>query len=236
MSGQVAIVTGGARGLGREIVSALSMCGYLVCINYFESREDADMLVSELGDKAMAVRADVADCEQAAAMCRRVSDNWGRVDILVNNAGTTRDSLLIKLKEEDWDHIMAVNVKGVFNMMKSAVAFMKEGGHIVNISSYSGLKGKAGQAAYSASKAAILGLTKTAALELAESGIRVNAVLPGYMPTHMGISAAGALEAARKESMLHKLSDPKEVARFISYLVTTNCITGQTFILDSRII
>ncbi len=131
---------------------------------------------------------------------------------------------------------MAVNIKGAFNLIKSFVPIMNNGGHIINISSYSGLKGKAGQAAYSASKAALLGLTKTAALELGSHGIKVNAVLPGYMATSMGRAAAGALKVAAFDSLLNTLSDPREVARFIAYLTTTDSITGQTFIFDSRIV
>jgi NAD(P)-dependent dehydrogenase (short-subunit alcohol dehydrogenase family) len=129
---------------------------------------------------------------------------------------------------------MAVNVKGAFNVMKACVPLMKNGGHVVNISSYSGLKGKKGQAAYSASKAALLGLTKTAACELAPGNIRVNAVMPGYMPTGMGTAAYDAVEQAKAESLLNCLSDPREMAQFIAWLVTTKTITGQTFVFDSR--
>jgi 3-oxoacyl-[acyl-carrier protein] reductase len=236
MNGRVAIVTGGAGGLGREIVIALSMAGCRVCVSYLNSQEEADAIVAGLVEDATSERADVVDYGQVVRMCRRVFELWGSVDIVVNNAGITRDSLLVKHSEEDWDRVMAVNVKGVFNVIKACAPLMKEGGHIVNISSYSGMKGNTGQAAYSASKAAILGLTKTASLELAAHGINVNVVLPGYMHTSMGTAAAGALETAKQNSMLHKLSDPREVAQFIAYLVTTTSITGQTFILDSRIV
>jgi NAD(P)-dependent dehydrogenase (short-subunit alcohol dehydrogenase family) len=169
-------------------------------------------------------------------MVNRVVDKWGGVDIVVNNAGVAKDRLLIKQSEEDWDSVMVVHVKGALNLIQSCVPHMNHGGHIINISSYSGLKGKEGQAAYSAAKAALLGLTKSAALELATRGIKVNAVLPGYMFTGMGSAATDSLELARRESLLHTLSDPLEVARFIAYLVTTKTITGQTFIFDSRIV
>lgn len=236
MNERVAIVTGGAVGLGREIVIALSQSGCRVCVNYHSSGEAAAKLVSELGAKAMAVQADVGKRDEVAAMVHRVVDQWGRVDIVVNNAGVTRDALLIRQSEEDWDSVMAVHVKGAFNLIQTCVPRMNGGGHIINISSYSGLKGKKGQAAYSAAKAAILGLTRAAAVELAAHGIKVNAVLPGYMPTGMGAAAAESLVQAGKESLLHTLSDPREVARFIAYLVTTETITGQTFIFDSRIV
>ena len=171
MSGRVAIVTGGAGGLGREIVFALFRSGCRVCVNYYRSREEACTIVDGMAEKGIALQADVGDYEAAARMGQQVNDLWGRVDIVVNNAGITRDALLIKQSEEDWDNVMAVNVKGAFNVMKACMSFMKSGGHIVNISSYSGIKGKTGQAAYSASKAALLGLTKTAAIELAGRGI-----------------------------------------------------------------
>ena len=236
MNEQVAIVTGGAVGLGREIVVALSQSGCRVCVNYHTSRGAATKLSADLGDKAISVQANVCIRDEVSAMVDRVVDKWGGVDIVVNNAGVAKDALLIKQSEEDWDSVMVVHVKGALNLIQCCVPHMNHGGHIINISSYSGLKGKKGQAAYSAAKAALLGLTKSAALELAAHGIKVNAVLPGYMFTGMGSAATGSLELARRESLLHTLSDPLEVARFIAYLVTTKTITGQTFIFDSRIV
>lgn len=236
MSEQVAIVTGGAVGLGKEIVIALSLIGCRICVNYHSSRESAVQLISEFGDKGLAVRADVGKRDEVSSMVDRVFDRWGRLDIVVNNAGVAKDALLVKQSEDDWDEVMAVHVKGALNLVQTCVPRMHYGGHIINISSYSGLKGRKGQAAYSAAKAALLGLTKSAALELAMHDIKVNAVMPGYMLTGMGSAAAGSRELARKESLLHILSDPLEVARFIAYLVTTKSITGQTFVLDSRFI
>ena len=236
MNEQVAIVTGGAVGLGREIVVALSQSGCRVCVNYHTSRGAAKKLIADLGDKAISVQANVCVRDEVSAMVDRVADKWGGVDIVVNNAGIAKDALLIKQSEEDWDSVMMVHVKGALNLIQSCVPHMNHGGHIINISSYSGLKGKKGQVAYSAAKAALLGLTKSAALELAAHGIKVNAVMPGYMSTGMGNAATASLELAKRESLLHTLSDPLEVARFISYLVTTKTITGQTFIFDSRIV
>ena len=178
-------------------------------------------------------------------MADAVYRKWGRVDVLINNAGITKDSLMIKLKEAEWDEILRVNLKGCFNTIKAFSHGMissgrdrlaTRGGHIINISSYSGVKGKEGQAAYSASKSAMLGLTYTAARELAGYNIMVNALLPGYMQTEMGVAAKKAMERAKEQSIAGALSSPRQVAEFVSYLVKTDNITGQVFSLDSRII
>ncbi|KAF0143184.1 MAG: 3-oxoacyl-acyl-carrier protein reductase [Nitrospirae bacterium] len=180
----------------------------------------------------------MGDARQVEEMADAVYRKWGRVDVLINNAGITKDSLMIKLKEAEWDEILRVNLKGCFNTIKTFSHGMisSGGGHIINISSYSGLKGKEGQAAYSASKSAIFGLTYTAAKELAEYNIRVNALLPGYMQTEMGGAAKKALERAKEQSITGALSNPEEVAGFVAYLIKTENITGQVFSLDSRII
>jgi 3-oxoacyl-[acyl-carrier protein] reductase len=236
MTNKVAVITGASGGLGKEIALSFSENGYRIVINYLESEKSAQEIVGAIGDTAIAVKADVSRFEDVSKMAEFVYEKWGRVNVLVNNAGITKDSLLIKQSEKDWDRMIDVNLKGAFNCIKAFAPLMKDGGHIINISSYSGLKGKEGQAAYSASKAALLGLTKTAAIELAEYKIRINAILPGYMPTKMGIGAETALEKARKASLLNTLSDLKEVARFIVYLTGTENITGQVFCLESRII
>ncbi|MBI5212141.1 MAG: SDR family oxidoreductase [Nitrospirae bacterium] len=236
MTNKVAVIIGGAGGLGREIAKAFHENAYCVVINYLESGTQARELSEMMGGSVLTVKADVANPDEVSAMAEHVYKEWGRVDALVNNAGITKDALLIKQGEKDWDRIMDVNLKGAFNCIKAFAPLMKDGGHIINISSYSGLKGKEGQAAYSASKAALLGLTKTAAIELAEHGIKVNAILPGYMSTKMGIKAEDALKMAREASLLNALSDPKETARFIVYLTSTKNITGQVFCLESRIL
>lgn len=236
MTDKVAIVTGGTGGLGREIVRAFYETGYRIGINYLTSEKAAREYIEIMGDRAMSVRADISEFGQVSQMAEHIYKKWGRADVLVNSAGITKDSLLIRQSEKDWDRIVNVNLRGAFNAIKAFAPLMKEGGHIVNISSYSGLKGKKGQAAYSASKAALLGLTKTAAIELSKYKIRVNAVLPGYLSAGMGISTVGSLKKAREDSLLNVLSDPKEAARFIVYLASTENITGQIFCLDSRII
>ncbi|MDI6800504.1 MAG: SDR family oxidoreductase [Thermodesulfovibrionales bacterium] len=236
MTNKVVVITGGTGGLGREIALAFYEAGCMVVVNYHKSEGEAERLAQVMCDKMLAAKADVSSLGDVSAMAEEVEKQWGRVDVLINNAGITKDSLLIKQSEKDWDRIIDVNLKGAFNCIKGFVPLMREGGHIINISSYSGLKGKGGQAAYSASKAALLGLTKTAAVELAEYKIKVNAFLPGYMPTEMGMNAEEAMKIAKEESLLHTLSDPKEAAGFILYLAGTKNITGQVFCLDSRIV
>ncbi len=236
MTNRVVVVTGGTGGLGREIVKAFCESACRIVINYFESEESAREIAEIMGDTVIAIKADVSRFDDVSKMGEVAYKKWGRMDALINNAGITKDALLIKQSEKDWDRIIDVNLKGAFNAIKAFAPLMKEGGHIINISSYSGLKGKEGQAAYSASKAALLGLTKTAAIELAEHKIKVNAVLPGYMLTKMGLGAEEALKKAKSDSLLNTLSDPKEAARFIVYLAGTENITGQVFCLESRIV
>ncbi|GAB4390428.1 MAG: 3-oxoacyl-[acyl-carrier-protein] reductase [Thermodesulfovibrionales bacterium] len=216
---------------------ALARAGYRVAINYLADRAAAEEAADEAGGGAFLLRGDVGDPGEAARMAGAVAERWGRLDVLINNAGVARDSLLVRLSEAGWDSVMKTNLKGCFNMARAFVGLMAAsgGGHVVNISSRSGLSGKAGQAAYSASKAAVLGLTRSLAAELGDKGIRVNAVLPGYMPTAMGSASPEAMERARAESLLGSLSDPEEVARFVAWLVGTRTVTGQVFVLDSRL-
>ena len=235
---KVAVITGASRGLGREVALTLGKSGYNVAVNYLASEKEAMKVADEIASDTLLIKADVGDIRQVERMAETVYARWGRVDVLVNNAGITKDSLMIKLKEEEWDEVLRVNLKGCCNTIRAFSHFMIKsgGGHIINISSYSGLKGREGQAAYSASKAAVLGLTYTAAKELAEYNIRVNALLPGYMQTEMGKASEAAMTTVRNESIAGKLSSPKDVAGFIAYLLTTGSITGQVFSLDSRII
>ncbi|HTR45085.1 MAG TPA: SDR family NAD(P)-dependent oxidoreductase, partial [Thermodesulfovibrionales bacterium] len=208
-----------------------------VVINYLHSHKDAGELAQMLGTRAVAIRADVGSLEEVKDMVEKVRDLWERVDVLVNNAGVVRDGLLIGYQERDFDEVLRVNLKGCFNTVRTLAPLMaKSGGaHIVNISSTSGLKGRVGQAAYSAAKAGVIGFSLSAARELAELNIMVNAVLPGYMPTDMGKGAEEAIRRATQESVLGTLSEPSEVARFIALLVTSKNVSGQVFCLDSRI-
>jgi len=233
----VALITGASRGLGRQTAITLSANGYSVAVNYASSDEEAEDLIKTIGNNSIALKADVGDSKQVRAMADKIKKEFGRLDVIINNAGITKDNLLLKQTEQEWDSVIRINLRGCFNVIKtlSPLIIQSGGGHILNISSYSGIKGKAGQAAYSASKAAILGLTASAAHELSEYNIRVNAVLPGYMMTEMGAMALKAAENARGESILNKLSQPQEVAEFILYVVKTQNISGQVFSLDSRI-
>jgi 3-oxoacyl-[acyl-carrier protein] reductase len=232
-----ALVTGGSGGLGIQVVSSLSARGYRVASNFFTA-DRVPPAIKDHGPGFIAVRADVGDMVQVRDMAARIRDEFGRLDCIVNNAGVISDKLLIRQSESEWDTVLTTNLKGCFNVIHAMAPIMIQtgGGHIINISSYSGIKGKHGQSAYSASKAALIGLTYSAAAELAEHNIRVNALLPGYMPTPMGVSARSAMESARKESLLKRLSGPAEVADFICCLLMTSDVTGQIFSLDSRII
>ena len=230
------LITGGTGGLGSALALRLGREGYRVAINFRGGGTAAERLLGALGESALALRADVGDPGEMQAAARILGDRWGSLDALINCAGITRDALLVKLAPENWDEVIRVNLTGAFNAIRFFTPLMNGpgGGHIINVSSYSGLKGKRGQAAYSASKAALAGLTFGAAAELGGRNIRVNAVLPGYMPTRMGEAAPGAMREAEKASLLGRLSRPEEAAAFIAGLLRTECITGQVFPIESR--
>jgi len=234
---RVALVTGASRGLGRHIALVLGRNGYVVVVNYLSAEKEASGLIKTIGGDSLAVRADIGDPDQVRGMSELIGREYGRLDVIVNNAGVTKDNLLVRQSEEDWDAVIRTNLKGCFNVIRTLAPIMVKsgGGHIINISSRSGVSGKAGQAAYSASKAALLGLTYTAAAELAADRIRVNAILPGYMMTEMGAGAGRAMEAAKQKSILKSLSDPAEVAALVLYLLNTGTVSGQVFSLDSRL-
>jgi len=233
----VALIPGASRGLGKQIALTLSAHGYSVIANYAASEKKAHDLVKTLGNNSIALRSDVGDLKQVQEMAGKIEKAFGRLDVIINNAGITKDNLLLKQTEPEWDSIVRTNLKGCFNVIRLLSPLMlQSGGHIINISSYSGVKGKAGQAAYSASKAALLGLTLSAAQELSGYNIKVNALLPGYMMTELGMSAQKAAEKAKEESILNTFSQPQEAADFILFLLKTKNITGQVFSLDSRIL
>ncbi|MCX7794333.1 MAG: SDR family NAD(P)-dependent oxidoreductase [Thermodesulfovibrionales bacterium] len=231
MNSRVCLITGGTRGLGRILSLSLLKKGYSVIVNYIKSDKEAEAL-RKAG--CITFRADVSQYKECKVLADFVRERFGTLYALINNAAITRDALLIKLREEDWQRVIDVNLKGVFNTINLLSEFLR-GGHIINISSYSGIRGKAGQAAYSASKAGLIGLSLTAARELSEKGIKVNVVIPGYMETDMGRASPQAMNLAKEESLLKTLASPHEVARFISFLLETETITGQVFRLDSRI-
>ncbi len=232
----VALVTGASRGLGKEIAMALVKEGFTVFVNRLSARQETSERWLSAGGDARLVRADVGDPSQVRRMAEHIEKESGRLDVVVNNSGITKDALLLKQSEKDWDSIIRTNLKGCFNIIKTMAPLLVKsgGGHIINISSRSGLAGNFGQAAYSASKAALLGLTYTAAVELAMHNIRVNSVLPGFMMTDMAMGARGAVDEAIRKSVLKRLSDPAEVAAMIISIIRTKNITGQVFSLDSR--
>lgn len=233
----VCIITGSSRGLGKSIALAFGKSGYKVVVHYMKNKKAAEEVAAYIND-AIVFQADVRKAGEVKTMVDSVMEKWGRVDVLINNAGVTRESLMIKTSEEDFDDVMGTNLKGPFNLIHAVGSQMmkQKSGHIINISSYAGVKGKAGLSAYSASKAGLVGLTKTAAKELSRYNIMVNAVLPGYMLTDMGIdSTEKAKELALKDSLVKEYSDPKNVAEFICTLTQTKGVSGQVFNLDSRV-
>ncbi|TAK01131.1 MAG: 3-oxoacyl-[acyl-carrier-protein] reductase [Candidatus Manganitrophaceae bacterium] len=234
LQGNVALVTGGAQGIGKSIVGLLADCGASVVVSDI-NRETAEKTVSELtaqGKKAMAAQANVARGEEVKAMVDSIVSQWGKIDILVNNAGITRDTLLLRMKDEDWDAVLSVNLKGTYNCMKAVLSSMSKQrrGRIVNISSIVGVIGNAGQANYAASKAAVIGLTKTVAREYASRGITVNAVAPGFIDTAMtAVLSPEVKENLLKQIPLARLGSPTDVASAVVFLASdrANYMTGQ---------
>ncbi len=232
----VVLVTGGSGGLGGVIVSKFCKKNFKVIVNYLHADPKTAKFCRSFGEQVLPIAADIRKYNDVLHMANNISRQLSRVDVIINNAGIKRDSLLIKQTEDDWDNIIDTNLKGAYNIIKAFSPLMTNGGHIINISSYSGIKGRKGQSAYSASKSALIGLTKSAAAELAQYAIKVNAVIPGYMPVGMGLDAISAMQNAKNESLLGRLSEPEEVGEFILYLITTKNITGQIFSLESRIV
>jgi 3-oxoacyl-[acyl-carrier protein] reductase len=237
IANKTVLITGASHGLGRHLTEAFLGKGYAVIVNYLTSEASARELLSGREEHVLAIKTDVGDSVQVSAMIRQTKDRFGRLDIIINNAGIAKDNLLLRQSEEEWDETIKTNLTGCFHVIREAAPLMKSsgGGHIINISSYSGVKGRVGQAAYSASKAALIGLTVSAARELAGYNIRVNAVLPGYMMTEMGARSAKATRQAKEESLLRTLTDPADIARGITAIAEMDYITGQVIGLDSRI-
>ena len=237
---KVAVVTGASRGIGRAIALELAGRGNLVVINYNGSAEKAEEVKKEIeaaGGEAAVYQCDVSRFRECEAFIKQVIKDFGRLDILVNNAGITRDGLLMQMKEEDFDRVLEVNLKGAFNTIRFVARQMlkQRGGKIVNLSSVVGLRGNGGQVNYSASKAGIIGLTKSAAKELASRGITVNAVAPGFIATDMTDALPDeAKDALKKEIPLGTFGRPEDVAAAVGFLTSDAAayITGQVLCVD----
>lgn len=238
---RVVMVTGASRGLGREIAIRFGRTGDRVVVNFLTREQDAAVVADEVtrsGGEAVLFRADVRVASQVDEMIMKTVKQWGTVDVLVNNAGLTRDGLLLRMSEQDWDDVIDTNLKGAFHCIRAASAVMKKKreGHIINISSLVGMQGREGQANYSASKAGLLGLAMASAKEFGGFNIKINSVLPGYLSTDMGENISDViLERILKDNVLGRISSPTEVAEFVFQLSLTNNISGQVFNLDSRI-
>lgn len=234
------IITGAARGIGRAVALKLAQSGYQIAVNYAASETAAEELVAQiesLGVRAIAVKADVADFEQAAALVNKTKEELGDVYALINNAGITRDGLLARMKEAEFDAVIATNLKGAFNCLRHAAPLMmrRRAGRIINISSVAGVSGNAGQINYSAAKAGMIGLTKSAAKELAARHICVNAVAPGLVETDMTAALPEKAKQALLERVpLSRMAKPEEIAALCEFLLSepAGYITGQVISID----
>lgn len=240
LTGKVALVTGASRGIGSEIASTLAEEGAFVIVNYNGSKERAEEVIEKIKDRggdAVTYGCNVADFTACGEMIQNIIKEYGRIDILINNAGITRDGLVMKMTEEDFDLVLDTNLKGAFNTIRhSSRYFLKQrAGSIVNISSVSGVMGNAGQANYSASKAGIIGLTKSIARELASRGITCNAIAPGFIATEMTDAMPdSAKEALKAQIPLGRIGTAKDVAELAAFLVSDKAsyITGQVLSVD----
>ena len=240
---RVALVTGGSRGIGRAIAQLLATQGHRVAVNYTANEVAADAAVEAIGaagGSAIAVQADVGDPDSVTAMFAMIDERLGSVEILVNNAGITRDALVLRMGIEAWDEVIETNLRSVYLVSKAALRGMLRArwGRIVSISSVSGVAGNPGQANYAASKAGIIGFTKSVAREVGSRGITVNAVAPGFIETDMTDALGDEITTAVRERIaLGRLGQPEEVAAAVGYLASDDAsyVTGHTLVVDGGI-
>ncbi|MFA7534420.1 MAG: 3-oxoacyl-[acyl-carrier-protein] reductase [Tissierellaceae bacterium] len=244
LNNKVALITGGSRGIGKEIALELARNGVNIGLTYVRGEDKAKEVVKEIetmGVKVLAIKANVSIEEEVAQMTKAMEESFGTIDILVNNAGITKDNLLIRMKEEDWDDVMNVNLKGTFLCTKaiSRIMMKKRYGKIINMASVVGIMGNAGQGNYSASKAGVIGFTKSMARELASRGIRVNGIAPGFIQTDM----TDVLKEDVKEEMLKAIplstfGKPKDIADLVVFLASekSDYITGQIINVDGGMV
>lgn len=240
LEGKIAVVTGGSRGIGREIALTLAGYGATVVVNYNGSKEKAQEVVDAIksqGKEAIAIKASVSDNKEVESMIKEVMDQFGRIDILVNNAGITKDNLMMKMTEEDFDAVIDTNLKGTFYCMKQVYRIMlkQRYGRIINMSSVTGVIGNAGQVNYAASKAGVIGMTKSLARELGSRGITVNAVAPGFIETEMtDVLSDKVKEEIANQIPLKRMGAVKDVAETVAFLASDKAsyITGQVLHVD----
>ena len=240
LKNKVALVTGAGRGIGKEIAKTLASCGAFVIVNYNSSPDAAEQTVKEIikhGGMAAPVQCDVSDFDACGKMMEMIINNYGHLDILVNNAGITRDGLIMKMSEEDFDRVLDTNLKGAFHTIRHASRYFlkQKSGKIINISSVSGVMGNAGQANYCAAKAGVIGLTKSAAKELASRGITVNAVAPGFIKTEMTDVLKDDIKKAIMENIPMKaFGETEDIANAVAFLASEEAryITGQVISVD----
>jgi 3-oxoacyl-[acyl-carrier protein] reductase len=244
LEGKTALVTGASRGIGREIALELARQGANVAVNFAGSEAKANEVVDEikaLGREAFTIQCDVSNSEQVTSMVKETVDRFGKLDILVNNAGITRDNLLMRMKEEEWDDVININLKGVFLCTKAVTRQMmkQRNGRIINIASIVGVSGNPGQANYVAAKAGVIGLTKTTAKELASRNITVNAIAPGFITTDMTDKLTEEVKTEMlKQIPLARFGEPKDIAKVTAFLASddSSYMTGQTLHIDGGMV
>lgn len=237
---QVVLVTGAARGIGKQIALKYAQNGYNVVLNYVSDNTDVEGLTKEIGQygtEVLCVKADVSQSEQVEELVKQAIEKFGKVDVLVNNAGVTKDTLLMRMKEEDFDRVININLKGTFLMTKAVIPYMmkKRAGSIINISSVVGVAGNAGQSNYAASKAGMIGFTKSVAKEVASRNIRANCVAPGFIATDMTEILSDDVKAnINAQILMKRMGTPEDVANVVYFLGSkeSSYVTGQTICID----